>query len=69
MRDGIPDVIIDNVYGYLSADLEVDEYCKAIKRYLDNPLFCQCLIGYFTANYSLMMCVEEYENIYSKNKL
>lgn len=66
---GIPDVIKDNVYGYLSADLEVDEYCKAIKRYLDNPLPYQRLIDYFTVNYSMMMCVEKYENIYRKNKL
>ncbi len=66
---GIPDVIIDNVYGYLSTDQSVDGYCKAIKRFISKPLLSQRLIDYFNINYSMEVCVNKYEEIYKMNRL
>lgn len=61
---GIPDVIIDNKYGYLSADLSVEAYCNAIQRCIDNPIDSNSLKNYFHQNYSMEICANKYMEIY-----
>lgn len=66
---GISDVIVDSVYGYLSVGHNVDEYCKAIRRFMKHPLPSQRLIGYFNENYSMEICAKKYEDIYNLNRI
>lgn len=66
---GIPDVIKDNVYGYLSVGQNIDEYCNAIKRFLKQPLSSKQLIDYFYANYSMGICAKKYEDIYKLKRV
>lgn len=61
---GIPDVIVDGVNGYLSLGLAVEEYCEAIKRYINKPLLPQTLIDFYKENYSMESCAKRYENLF-----
>lgn len=63
---GIPDVIIDGKYGYLSSDLSVDAFSKAVQRYIDKPIDRNCLRDYFHRNYSMEICAERYLEFYNK---
>lgn len=61
---GIPDVITDGVNGYLSLTLDVEEYVKTIKRYIQKPMKPMDLIEYYRRNYSMHICAKKYEEQY-----
>ena len=63
---GIPDVIIDGKYGYLSKDFSKDEYMNAINRYLKHPnqISKKSLKEYFQSNYSMKSCGNKYIKLY-----
>lgn len=59
---GIPDVINDNVNGYLSNDLSVDSYVNAICRFISAPIEKRKLIEFYKDHYSIEKCANEYIN-------
>lgn len=62
---GIPDVITDNINGYLSSGIDIDSYIHALKRYVEKPLSPQILIKYYQDNYSIETCATKYETLYN----
>lgn len=64
---GIPDVIKDGEYGYLSADQSVEAYCDAIRRFVATPILSEALVDYYKANYSMETCAAKYEALFAAN--
>lgn len=61
---GIPDVIDDGKYGYLSDDINVESYKVAIERFLFRKLDKNTLVEYFNNNYSIQICANKYYILY-----
>jgi len=61
---GIPDVIKDGENGYLSKGLETDEYCTAIRRFIEKPVDKKLLIDFYKKNYSMEVCAAKYEQYF-----
>lgn len=61
---GIPDVIKDGENGYLSKGLETDEYCTAIRRFIEKPVDKKLLIDFYKSNYSMEVCAGKYEQYF-----
>lgn len=64
---GIPDVIEDDITGYLSPNQNVGLYVKNLKRFMTRPLNKDYLINYFKENYSMDICAKKYEKEYIKS--
>jgi len=64
---GIPELIKNDNFGVLSADLQIVSYIKAIeKAILINPVFDRSFITqYFKKNYSMEQCAFDYFKVYS----
>ena len=56
---GISDVITDGETGYL-ADVEIESYLNAIKRFYATKIAKDKLIKYFTNNFSIEVCCSKY---------
>ena len=63
---GIPDVVIDNVSGYLSINRTISGYMEAVKRFLTYPLPRKELIRYYHKHYSMAECAKKYVNLYEQ---
>ena len=63
---GIPDVIQDNITGYLCAGDDVEAYKSSIKRFNSHPLNKETLKQYYKAKYSMEVCAKKYEQEYLK---
>ena len=63
---GIPDVVIDNVSGYLSINRTISGYMEAVKRFLTYPLPRKELIRYYHKHYSMAVCAKKYVNLYEQ---
>ncbi len=61
---GIPDVIQDNITGYLCADDDVEAYKSSIKRFISHPLNKETLKQYYKGKYSMEVCAKKYEAEY-----
>jgi glycosyltransferase involved in cell wall biosynthesis len=63
---GIPDVVTEGVTGYLSEEVSLESYYKAIKRYIDNPgsINKQFLQDYYINNYSIEKTADEHIELY-----
>ena len=57
---GMLDVVYDGENGYLSNTEEVDDYCFAIKRYLNNSIDKRNLLDTFAKRYSMNICCNNY---------
>jgi len=66
---GVPDVISDGTNGYLSSGQDVDSYCEAINRFIQQPIPKQVLVDYYQANYSMEVCAKKYEALYNCSPL
>lgn len=66
---GIPDVITNQSFGYISADFTLEGLYDAAIKCLDNMdhFSRENLKDYFEKNYSIGNCAEHYESIYSVN--
>lgn len=62
---GIPDVIKDEKNGYLSTGIETDEYCTAIKRFIERAIDKDQLIDFYKINYSIDVCAKKYESLFN----
>lgn len=63
---GMLDVIQNGENGYLSDTEDVDDYCKAIKRYLLNPIDRDALLLTFRNKYSMDICCDRYIQLMMK---
>ena len=61
---GNSDVVIDGNTGYMSADLSVEAFMKAVHRYLANPIDRVSLQKYFDDNFSMTSCCSKYIELY-----
>ena len=61
---GNPDVVIDGKTGYMSADLSMEAYLKALHRYLADPLDRVSLQEFFNDNFSMTSCCTKYVELY-----
>lgn len=62
---GIPDVIKNKKNGYLSTGLDPDEYCSAIKQFIEKPIDKNQLIDFYKTNYSIEVCAKKYESLFN----
>ncbi|MBO5107821.1 MAG: glycosyltransferase [Bacteroidales bacterium] len=62
---GVPDVVRDEVYGYLS-ESSVESYVSAIYKFLSREIDKKILQQYFRHNYSIASCADKYVNLYIK---
>lgn len=62
---GIPDIIINNEYGFLSKDLSIESYLEAIKHYISHPINKEKLIQYFNDNFSIAITAKKYVEQYN----
>lgn len=65
---GIPDVIQDNITGYLCIDDDVEAYKSSIKRFISHPLNKKTLKQYYKDKYSMEFCAKKYEAEYNKRR-
>lgn len=64
---GIIDVIIDGKTGYLSEDITVESYIKAVRRFLNhNSVSNIYLRSYFLENFSMSTCSKKYLEIFNR---
>lgn len=61
---GMPDVVKDGKTGYLSQGLAIEEYCLAIRRFIEKPIEKQILIDFYKKNYSMEVCAAKYEQTF-----
>ncbi len=66
---GIPDVIIDNVTGFLSEGTELFSYLDALHRFLKKKIDPFFLQNYFNEHFSMQTCAENYIAIYESQSL
>ena len=65
---GVPDVIKDGENGYLSKGFETNDYCKAIRKFIEKPINKNLLVNFYKKNYSMEVCAGKYEE-YFKTKI
>lgn len=63
---GVPDVIINNEYGYLSKDLSIESYIDAIRHFIQSPISSQKLKQYFESEFSMKICAERYLKLFQR---
>ena len=65
---GIPNVIIDKKYGYISKSLNVDDFFNSlVSAYLEENSFDKNVLKeYFNKNYSMRNCANSYLNCFNK---
>lgn len=61
---GIPDVIKDGEYGYLSDEQTVESYTNTIKRFFKKPIEQNKLQKLFKEKYSMEICAKKYLELY-----
>lgn len=61
---GIPDVIKNGENGYLSKGIEIEEYCTAIRNFIEKPIDKNPLIDFYKNNYSMEVCAAKYEQYF-----
>ena len=64
---GIPDIIVDKVNGYLSADTSEESYISAINDYIAKPINRADIIDCYKRNFSMTQCVKTYELLFFEN--
>lgn len=65
---GIPDVIIDGKYGYLSKSITSKAYIKAIENFMEHPIPRDILQSYFKGTFSITECVKKYLEVFNSTK-
>ncbi len=64
---GIPDIIDNNVNGYISDDVTAQSYFETLKKFLNNPpLDKEKIIEKFDNNYSISITAKKYYNLYER---
>lgn len=65
---GIPDVLKEKEYGYISTGFSTEEFLKAIKEAYYNTHNCnkKILIQYFNQFYSMQICTNNYITLFNK---
>lgn len=63
---GIPNIIDDEINGYLSKDVSFEEYKKAVLKFINHPknIPPERLCMHFKENYSIGKCAFEYETLF-----
>lgn len=61
---GIPDVITNEITGYLSNDLSYESYVQALKRFIEKPVDTLILKNKYQENYSMAYCTGKYIESY-----
>jgi glycosyltransferase involved in cell wall biosynthesis len=64
---GVPDVVENNINGYLSEDFTIKSYTEMIQKYIKSPIQHTDLIkNIYNNKYSMNICMNNYYSLYQK---